>query len=124
MYFFKRVGLIFSAILFCLSILAITGNAQPGRARWEGNNGRHRGWENGNWRNGRGQERFRQSRSWRYGRINPWEARNLRRERIRLIRTRNRFYRNDGYINYGERRRLAERYRHYRRDVRRDRRNW
>jgi hypothetical protein len=64
-----------------------------------------------------------QNRNYRYGRISPREARRLQRQRARLYQARNRYAR-DGHLSYSERRRLANRYQRYRRDVYRDRRDW
>jgi hypothetical protein len=35
------------AVVVSLGLFAITSSAQPGHARWEGNNGRHLGWYKG-----------------------------------------------------------------------------
>ena len=59
-----------------------------------------------------------------YRRLTPQEARRLARQRERLDRTRKRFYANDGRLTYKERRKLQQKYYQYRRDVRRDRRDW
>jgi hypothetical protein len=48
----------------------------------------------------------------------------LQRQRERLYNSRNRYYRNDGYLSAREQRRLQRRYYQYRRNVRRDRRDW
>ncbi len=64
------------------------------------------------------------NRNYRSDRISPREARRLARQRARLYQARNRYYNNDGRLSYRERRRLAERYQRYRRNVYRDRRDW
>jgi hypothetical protein len=67
----KKFGLTAAAGVFALTAFAVSSNAQPGRARWEGNNGRHLGWTQGRhrgWdRNDRGWRRDRYARSRYYG---------------------------------------------------------
>ena len=148
MSYLKKFGLFVSAIAFCLSLYVASADAQPGKARWNGNNGRHRGWQQGRrngWNNGRKtgwqnrnvywQPRSRnvygsifQNRNiyWqqnRYGRINPREYRRLQRQRARIYRSSNRYY-SDGYLSDRERRRLQRQQYRYRRSVYRDRRDW
>lgn len=125
----KKLGLIIAAIAFCISISAATSYAQPGRAGWKNNNGKHKGWTKGQrngWDNGRKtgwrnrsilisqQDRIR-----RTGRITPQEYRQMQRKRLQLNRTRTRYY-NDGYISDKERRKLQKRYNKYQRRVSRD----
>ena len=43
----KKISLALVALIFSLSMFVIAGEAQPGRAKWHGNNGRHLGWNNG-----------------------------------------------------------------------------
>ncbi len=112
MNYLKKLGLALAAILFVMSISVISGNAQRYR---------NREWQNrdNNWQ-------YQQNRRWRNrnGRINRNEYRQLSRERYRLYRRANRYYSNDGYLSYRERRNLARKYYKYRRNVRRDRRDW
>ncbi len=108
----KKIGLILSVFAFCLSIFAISGNAQTYQDR--------------NWRNRQNRQVYSQGRVYRNQRnrrISPQEARRLERQRERLYRTRNRYYRNDGQISYKERQKLQKKYYKYRRNVRRDRRD-
>lgn len=52
----KILGLTSAAFALVLGLFVATSNAQPGRARWQGNNGRHLGWSNGRhngWNKGR-----------------------------------------------------------------------
>lgn len=114
MNYLKKFGLFASAIIFCLSVLVVSADAQRRYGNW--NNGRY---NNGSWQN-----RNRQNRNWRASRITPQEYRRLQRQRVRLYNTRNRYYNNDGYISYKERRKLQKRYLKYRRNVYRDRRDW
>jgi len=37
----KKISLALVALIFSLSMFVIAGEAQPGRAKWHGNNGRH-----------------------------------------------------------------------------------
>jgi len=101
----KKLVLMFSVAAFCLGIFVTTGNAQY----------QDRGWRN---RQNNGQNRVNRNR-----RISPQEARRLQRQRERLIRTRNRYYRNDGYVSDKERGKLQKKYYKYRRAVKRDRRD-
>lgn len=47
MYLLRKIGLAILVAAFILTLSVITSYAQPGRARWEGNNGRHLGWTMG-----------------------------------------------------------------------------
>ncbi len=108
----KKIGLMVSAFAFCLSVFAISGNAQTYQDR--------------NWRNRQNRQVYSQGRVYqnqRNRRISPQEARRLERQRERLYRTRNRYYRNDGQISYKEQQKLQKKYYKYRRNVRRDRRD-
>jgi hypothetical protein len=108
MSYLKKFGLAIAAIVFMISISAISGNAQ--------------GYRNREWRN---RDNNGQNQRWRRdGRNDRNEYRQQSRQRWRIYQQRNRYYRNDGYLGYWERRRLANRYYQYRRNVRRDRRNW
>ena len=52
----KTFGLTTTALALVLGLFVATSNAQPGRAGWYGNNGRHNGWSNGRhngWNRGR-----------------------------------------------------------------------
>ena len=137
MNYLKKLGLVCAAIAFLMSVSVATGYAQWNRNRsWQNRDNdssrqyrnrrteNNRRWQNrsGYWRNGSNQSRY-----YRYGgngRITRAEAIRLQRQRARLYRARNRYYGNDGRLSYRERRRLAERYQRYRRNVYRDRRDW
>ena len=138
MSYLRKFGVIFMTIAFCLSLAVITSYAQPGNARWSGNNGRHRGWTQGRrngWDNGRKtgwrnrsiyQQQSSRNIYWqqnRYGRLSPSEYWRLQRQRSRIYRNTNRYY-SDGYLNSSERRRLQRQQYRYRRNVYRDRRDW
>ena len=132
----KKLGLIFMALVFCLSLAASAINAQPGRAKYSGNNGKHKGWTKGNpngWEKrdnnwvrtaGRDYQRYQNSRYYdRNGRrITPQEYRRLQRQRSRIYRSQNRYYR-DGSLSYKEQQKLNKQYSKYRRSVRKARRN-
>ena len=111
----KKLVLICSVLAFCLGIFVTTGNAQY-RDR-----NRDRRYEDRDWQNNQGYER---NRLYRNRRISPQEARRLQRQRERLYRTQNRYYRNDGYLSNRERNKLQKKYYKYRGNVRRDRRDW
>lgn len=80
----KKFGLSAAAIVFALSAFAVSGNAQPGRARWEGNNGRHLGWTRGRHRGWDDDNR-------------DWRRQRYARSRYHGYQT----YPNYGYSNYG-----------------------
>lgn len=111
----KKLGLTLSAVAFCLSMFVLTSNAQYGNdRRWE-NNRRDRS----------GSSRVHQNRGYqRNRRVTPREYYRLSRQRSRLYRSRERYQRNDGYINKRESQRLERQRDRYRRNVRRDRRDW
>jgi hypothetical protein len=113
MNYLKKLGLVFAALAFFISISAVSGYAQRYRDR---------SWENRDsyWQDQPNYRRYRRSSS----RITPQEYRRLSRERYRLYQRTNRYYRNDGYISDRERRKLARKYYKYRRNVYRDRRDW
>lgn len=139
----KKFGLVAAVFAFVMTLTVITANAQPGRAGWDRNNGRHRGWTQGR-RNGwdRGRKTgWRRDRNWNddrryrrtygndgyygnYGRLSADEYRRLQRQRYRIYRNQNRYYRNDGYLSDREQRRLNRQYNRYRRNVYRERRDW
>jgi hypothetical protein len=148
MSYLKKIGLLFTAFAFCLTLSITASYGQPGKAKWKGNNGQHRGWTTGQrngWTRGRKtgwnyrrDDDWRQTRSrsgyWqntrsreqyyqRNSRISPQEYRRLQRQRARINRNTGRFYR-DGYLSDKERRRLQRQYYKYRRNVYRDRRDW
>jgi len=112
MNYLKRLGLVFAAIAFFISISAVSGFAQRYRDR---------SWENRNYDRQYQQNNRRYRRS---SRITPQEYRRLSNERYRLYQRTNRYYRNDGYISDRERRKLVRKYNKYRRNVYRDRRDW
>lgn len=122
---FRKLLLAGSTLAILTSMAVVAANAQPGRARWEGNNGRHLGWYNQRYN-----RRFRNNRYGNFDRYSVYgarpgylswrERRRLERQRYRLYNQRNRYY-SDGFLNNRERRRLSQRYRQYRYNVRRDR---
>lgn len=132
----KKIGLSITAIAFCLSLAFTASYAQPGKAKYQGNSGKHRGWtqgkhkgwnkRDGNWvrTNGRDYRRQRDGRYYdRNGiRITPQERRRLERQQSRLGRLRDRYYR-DGSLNSKEQQKLDKKYSKYRRSVRKARRN-
>jgi len=132
----KKFGLFLTAIAFCLSLAVTASYAQPGKAKYEGNKGKHKGWTQGkhrgwdrrddNWvrTNGRDYRRQRDGRYYdRNGiRITPQERRRLERQQSRLGRLRDRFYR-DGSLSNKEERKLDKKYTKYRRSIRKARRN-
>ena len=109
---FRRLSVAFLGICFCLGLVVATSYAQPGRARWEGNRGLHRGWTIGRhrgWEN-RGRRSYYRNR---YEGISWRERRRLALMRYRMYNSRNRNY-GDGYLSRSERRRLARRAARYR----------
>lgn len=115
------LGVFVAAMMIAFSITSTY--AQPGKARWGGNQGKHRGWERGNhegWETGR---KTGWNRNYRQGRISDRERDRLRRQREKIYNSRNRYFR-DGYLNNNERRRLSNKVTKYRRNVYRDRRDW
>ena len=127
----KKLGLIFSTIAFCLSLAVTASYAQPGKAKYSGNKGKHKGWTQGKHKgrikrddkvvkvNGRDYLRNRDGRFYdRNGiRITPQERRRLERQQSRLGRSQDRYYR-DGSISYKEQQKLDKKYSKYRRSVR------
>ena len=123
----KKLGLMLSAIAFCLSLSVATANAQPGKAKWTGNQGKHKGWTQGKhkgWSKGKKVGWInRDDDWWRRNRNLTWqERRRLSRERARLLARRAR-YNSDGVLSTKEQRKLSKKYYKLRRDVRRDRRD-
>ena len=124
----KKLGLIFSAIAFCLSIAVSASYAQPGKAKYEGNRGKHKGWEKQAdrrqaMRSGVDYRRYNQDGRYydRSGRrITAQEYRRLQRQRSRISRSRDRFYR-DGSLSDKERQKLAKQRSKFRRSVRKAR---
>jgi len=131
----KKLGLIFSTIAFCMTLAVTASYAQPGKAKYKGNNGKHKGWTQGKnkgwdkrdnkWvrNNGRDYRRYRDGRYYdRNGRrITPQERRRLERQQSRLGRLENRYYR-DGSLSKKEQQKLDSKYSKYRRSVRKARR--
>jgi hypothetical protein len=119
MKYLRKLGLILSAVAFCMSFYVASANAQRRGQDWRD---RDRGdsYRDGQRFRRRQEDRFpggyRRSRN-RFGRfgISPWEYRRLRRARFEPYRDRNRFNRYD-YMRFGERRRIRPQYRY--------RRNW
>ena len=73
----KRIGLALGALVIFTGLFAAAGNAQPGKARWHGNNGRHTGWHRGNhngWNKGR-------KSGWRWDRRHDRDDHRGRRDR-------------------------------------------
>src|SRR5688572_31934664 len=103
----RRITLASIAIAFCLSLAVVAADAQPGRARWEGNRGQHRGWTMGRhrgWDNRGRRIGWSDNYSSRYGRLSWRERRRLERIRNRRI-ARQRFY--SDYNNMTQRRRTS-----------------
>ena len=129
----KKLSLIFTAIAFCLSLAVTATYAQPGRAKWQGNNGKHKGWYKGkhkgwdkrddrfNRRNARLDRRI--DRSYSRGRLSAEEYRRLERRRMTLHRVANRYQNTGRGINNREQRRLNRQYNTYNRRYRRAVRN-
>lgn len=123
----KTLGLTISALIFCFSLSVISANAQPGSARYEGNNGKHKGWDKGKhkgWYKNKGWDRDSYSRR-RYSsrnRISTAERRRLSHSRTRLNRSVYRANR-DGVVTNAERRRIVRRTATYNRRYRRTVRN-
>ena len=116
----RRIIVAGICLTFGMTLFVATTYAQPGRARWEGNRGLHRGWTQGRHRGWDNRGR----RSSYYGRRLSWrERRRLARLRYRMYNTRNRYYR-DGYISSWERRRMRDRAYRYRNNAYRYRRSW
>lgn len=128
----KKLGLIFSAIAFCMSLLVASASAQPGKAKYEGNNGKHKGWTKGKhkgWekrdeRWDRRDSRYdrRNDRNYSRGRLSAEEYARLERQRTRLGRIADR-YNSDGRINNREQSRIRRQYSRYNRRYRRAVRN-
>lgn len=108
----KKLGLLFSAIVFCLGIFVVSGSAQyRNERRWENN----RRPTTGVYRN----PYYNRNR-----RVSPRESYRLSRQRGRIYRTERRYQRSDGYIDKRESQRLDRLRDRYRRNYRRDRRDW
>lgn len=125
MNYLKKIGFVLSAAIFCLSLAALSASAQPGKAKYGGNNGKHKGWTQGrhngwnrnqtiDW-NRRGSYR-RTNRGIFNNRITWQEYRRLSRQKSRLGRTENRYYR-DGVLSSKEQGKLDKKYGKYRRSV-------
>jgi hypothetical protein len=116
----KKLGLALSALAFCLSLSVATTYAQPGKARYEGNRGKHKGWTKGKhkgWdKNNVGWEN-------RSNRVSDRERNRLDRLNDRLNRTRSR-YESDGVLTDWESRRLDRRTTKYNRKANKAGRNW
>ena len=116
----KKLGLICSAMVFCLSLTVSASYAQG--------KGKHKGWEKQEHQRvvdgGPTYSRYQNGRYYdRYGRrITPQEYRRLQRQRSRISRSRDRFYR-DGSLSDKERQKLAKQRSKYRRSVRKARSN-
>jgi len=121
----KKIGFVLFAIAFCLSLSITSAYAQPGKARYEGNNGKHKGWVKGQhkgWRKRDSRSERRVYRGYRSGQINSSEYRRLQRRGNRLERVEYR-YRRDGSLNAKERRKLNTKYTKYNGKINRARRN-
>ena len=113
----KKLGLIFGVIAFCLSLSVFAAYAQPGKAKWEGNKGKHKGWTKGKHKgwyknDARRDERWerrddrwerRTNRGYARGRINSDEYTRLQRQRARLEALRDRYYSDNRYTRREER---------------------
>lgn len=136
----KNLGLVAAAFAFCMTLLVSTSYAQPGRARYEGNNGKHKGWsKQKNRRAERREDRFenrddryerrndrlgvRNQRAYNRGRLSQAEYRRLEQRRERLDDRQDRYEDSGRGINNKERRKLNKQYSKYRRTVRRARNN-
>ena len=95
----KKLGLIFSTIAFCMTLAVTASYAQPGKAKYKGNNGKHKGWTQG------------KNKGWDK-RDNKW------------VRNNGRDYRRyrDGSLSKKEQQKLDSKYSKYRRSVRKARR--
>lgn len=129
MFNLKKLGLLFSLAVFCLSLSIISVSAQSRRSSWSNDNGRHRGWyrNNRSWNNGNRRQVIYNNNTWnRSGTFRIYtnggygnnDYRRLQRQRYNIYRNQNRYYR-DGYLNQKERRKLYRQYSNYRRSVRR-----
>lgn len=129
----KKFGLIFTALAFCLTLAVSASYAQPGRAKYSGNNGKHRGWTQGRHRGwDKRDDRFerrnsrldrRIDRSYGSGKLSSAEYRRLERQRQRLDRRADRYENTGRGINNREQRRLNRQYNSYNRRYRRAVRN-
>lgn len=132
-------------VAFVISLSSVTASAQPGWARWQGNNGRHLGWTNGRhrgWERERRREirRYQQSRYYGYNSYpsygyqtygyNNYGYNPYRRSTGTTILSYvlggrnyryNRGYYGSSYLTAKQRRKM---YRRYVRDVRRDQRRY
>ena len=114
----RRLTLSVVGLAFCLSLAVVSSNAQPGRARWDGNRGQHRGWTQGRhrgWSNRGRRIGWDDNYDNRYRRLSWRERRRLARIRARMLNNRNRYYEN-GYSTPWERRRSINRSYRYRRN--------
>lgn len=121
----KKLGLLFSAIVFCLSVSAASAYAQPGKAKYEGNRGKHKGWTIGKhkgWEKRDAAADRRLSRADRNGRLSESERRRLTRRGSRLERLETRLNR-DGSLSRRDRRTLNRKYTKYNRRITRARSN-
>ncbi len=111
---FRRLTIALLALALCLSLVVISTTAQPGRARWEGNNGRHRGWSSGRhrgWSNRGRRIGWNDDYYSGYRRLSWRERRRL--ARMRMYNRRNAYYGNSYYDSW-ERRRARYRANRYR----------
>lgn len=135
----KKLGLIVSTFAFCMTLAVSASYAQPGKARYEGNNGKHKGWAKQNRRAERREDRFenrddryekrndrlgrRNGRAYSRGRLTESEYRRLERLRNRIDNRTDRYDDSGRGINNKERRKLNKQYSKYRRTARRVRNN-
>jgi hypothetical protein len=126
----KKLGLLFSAVVFCLSLSVATASAQPGKASWKNNNGKHKGWYKGKhygwnkgkktgWLNNTSIWNSRNRRNRNISNSEFWRLQNLRN---RINRRQSRYY-NDGSLSYKEQQKLSKSYNKYYRTNRKMRRN-
>jgi hypothetical protein len=125
MYLLKRVTLVGLVFAFALGLYVSAVNAQPGRARWSGNNGNHYGWTQGRhrgWDNGRSRRWRNDDSYWRYRRYRYRNYDDDYRPRYRRSYgsglgilgsifgvSNGNYYNNGAYYNNGYRSRKAER---------------
>lgn len=121
----KKLGLVLSAIAFCLCVSAASAYAQPGKAKYEGNRGLHKGWEKGKhygWEKRDKRADHRLNRSTRQGRLSSEELSRLSRQGTRLERLEDRL-RRDGSLSGKDRRKLNKKYTKYNHRITRARNN-
>jgi len=112
----RKFALAIVGVAFALSLFVSSSNAQPGKARWQGNKGKHIGWTKGRHNGWYKKKNKWYRRPYRVGIITPRERLRLARERARIARASYRFSR-DGIVTRQEARKLGKRYVKYDRKV-------